>query len=306
MPEILARAKVNLCLHVGAQRRDGLHDIFSLAVFPRLGDTLSAEKAGDLSLAIDGDFSEALKGLDPASNLVMRAARLLRAETGYDGGAALRLTKVLPAASGVGGGTADAAAALVLLRTLWQVPVSDAALSAMAFRLGADGPLCLWPLLDDTTTSAVVTGAGEQVMAGPRMPPLWICLVNPLMAVSTAEVFRLFDSDPARTVADRLAFAPCYATHQSLGAVLERTRNDLAPSAMQLCPQIAVMLKQLRAQPGCMLARMSGSGATCFGLFTSAAAAAKAANSARGRGWWAMNAALEGGCASPDDATGGV
>ncbi|NHK28759.1 4-(cytidine 5'-diphospho)-2-C-methyl-D-erythritol kinase [Parvularcula flava] len=306
MAELLARAKVNLCLHVGATRPDGLHDIFSLAVFPMLGDRLVAEPSDYLSLTIDGHFAGALAGLAPASNLVLRAARLLQGEPGGQGtvgkgpdgkgkGARLRLTKNLPPASGIGGGTADAAAAMVLLRDLWGLKTGDQRLMALSFLLGADGPLCLAPHLlagrAGALCSAIATGAGEQVRAGPVMAPFWMLLVNPGQAVSTAAIFRLYDADPPAGPADRVAFGSSCASLQDLGSTLALTRNDLAGPAISLCPAIRDVLSFLERQPGCSFSRMSGSGATCFGLFSSQQAARKAASAARGRGWWAESAA---------------
>jgi len=294
--DFLARAKVNLCLHVGALRPDGMHDIFSLAIFPAIGDRLSAEPAAELSLTIDGPFAGALAGLAPDSNLVLKAARLLQDEAGAaEKGARLQLTKCLPPASGIGGGTADAAAALILLRDLWQLPISDNRLVSLSFRLGADGPLCLAPYLpggrSGRISSAIATGAGEHVRAGPVLPPLWILLVNPGEAVSTAQIFHLFDTDPPSGPADRTAFAPSYKCLQDLGAALAQTSNDLAGPAISLCPAIRDVLSFIERQPGCVFSRMSGSGATCFGLFSSRQAALKAGNAARGRGWWAECAA---------------
>lgn len=296
MAELLARAKVNLCLHVGATRPDGLHDIFSLAMFPMTGDRLVAEPADDLTLTIDGPFAGALAGLAPGDNLVLRAARLLAGQPGADGkGAELRLTKNLPPASGIGGGTADAAAAMVLLRDLWQLKTSDRRLMALSFLIGADGPLCLAPHLfgkrGGGLFSAIATGAGEHVRAGPLMPPFWMLLVNPGQGVSTAAIFRLYDSDSPAGPTDRMAFRPAYASLQDLGATLALTRNDLSAPAISLCPAIGDVLSFLERQPGCGFSRMSGSGATCFGLFNSRQAAVKAGNAARGRGWWAECAA---------------
>ena len=292
MPSLLARAKVNLCLHVGGRRPDGLHDIATLAVFPALGDIIAAEPADDLTLAIDGPFAPALGTLKSDDNLVMRAARLLQSETGRRQGARITLTKHLPPASGIGGGTADAAAALILLRDLWQDDISDAALSALSFRLGADGPLCLMPYLTGSA-SAVAQGAGEQIAPGPILPPLWICLANPRRHVPTGPVFAGLSPRGAGTLARGPAMPVRFADHAALTAFLETTTNDLADPAMALCPEIAAVGTMLSNMPGCLIARMSGSGATCFGLFASAAAAQRAARRAEGEGWWAQAAALE-------------
>ena len=269
----LAPAKVNLFLHVTGRRADGYHDLDSLAVFPGAADQLTAEAAAALTLDLVGPFGAGLAG-EP-DNLVLRAARALAARAGIQAGARLVLHKHLPVASGIGGGSADAAAALRVLSRLWDVSLPDADMHAIASRLGADVPVCLASL------PARMAGVGVCLGPAPALPPLGMVLVNPRVAVSTPAVFQ------ARTG----PFSPLARLPQSwpdmdaMVAGLAETANDLEAPAARLCPEIAGVLAWLRAQPGCRLARMSGSGATCFGLFPPSASAAVARTAPAD--WWA-------------------
>lgn len=280
-----APAKVNLYLHIGPLRRDGLHDIASLFVFAKDGDVIRVEKAKDLSLSLEGPFAGPLKDAPPEKNLVFRAAQILARQCGVRQGAAITLEKHLPVAAGVGGGSADAAAALRALIALWDAEISDAALSRLAFSLGADVPACL------ARAPVNVSGAGEILAKGPALPPLWICLVNPRIEMPTGPIFRAFDAAtaaPEKPVCDPFR-APAYAM---LRAAMARTRNDLEPFAIQRAPVIRKVIDYLASAPGALGARMSGSGATCFALFSSREGAARAAAASRARGWWAMASAL--------------
>ncbi|GAC1340958.1 MAG: 4-(cytidine 5'-diphospho)-2-C-methyl-D-erythritol kinase [Acetobacteraceae bacterium] len=271
-----ARAKVNLFLHVLGRRPDGYHLLDSLAVCPGAADEVRAEPAEALTLAVEGPFAAGLAD----DNLVLRAARALAAAAGGRG-ARLVLDKRLPVASGIGGGSADAAATLRLLTRLWGVAVPPAALAAIALELGADVPVCL------LAEPARMGGIGELLGVAPILPACGIVLVNPGVAVSTAEVFRARDSgfsEPA-VLPPRWADAPAMATD------LAALRNDLEAPALRLCPPVGEVLAWLRTQPGCLLARMSGSGATCFGLFAEEGAAQAVA--ARGpSAWWRWGGAL--------------
>ncbi|MCI5047811.1 MAG: 4-(cytidine 5'-diphospho)-2-C-methyl-D-erythritol kinase [Aquisalinus sp.] len=286
MPDTLqkrAPVKVNLCLHVGPVREDGLHELASLAVFPQFGDVISVSPASALTLEVTGLFAVQLRDLPPESNLVMRAARALQDAAGTDKGAKITLEKHVPAASGIGGGTSDATTTLFLLRELWQAEISDAALHTLAFTIGADGPVCLMPHLT-TTASVVMSGAGEKVARGPDLPDVWMCLVNPLQEVPTGPVFRAFDeANPAPVLPD----LPRFTTMGDFG---DATRNDLQPFAEQLCPGIVSVLATLSAQSDVIWTRMSGSGATCFGLYETAEAAMAAADHAKQHGWWSKAA----------------
>jgi len=230
-------------------------------VFAGIGDEVHAAPAGALTLAIDGPEAGAL--VAEPDNLVLRAARGLAASAGRDAAAALRLTKRLPVASGIGGGSADAAAALRALGGLWGVRPDEA--SALA--LGADVPACL------ACRPVRMSGVGEVLDPVPPIPTLGIVLANPRLALPTPAVFarRSRPFSPPAALASRWPDVSSFV--HDLGAL----RNDLEAPAMALCPPIAAVLAALRALPGCLLTRMSGSGATCFGLFATPAAAAAAA-----------------------------
>ena len=277
--EETAPAKVNLFLHVVGRRSDGYHLLDSLAVFPAVGDALRATPAEVLSLALAGPFGGALQA-EP-DNLVLRAARGLAELTGVRTGARLTLVKTLPVASGIGGGSADAAAALRLLGRLWGVAPAAEALRALALRLGADVPVCL------TGRPARMGGVGDVLSPAPDLPACGLVLVNPGVAVSTPDVFRARSGRFSAPAALPSGWLDAVAMARDLAAL----GNDLEPPAVTLCPVIGTVLAALRAAPGCLLARMSGSGATCFGLFADAVAAAAAAEGVRRPGWWVWGGA---------------
>lgn len=281
----IAPAKINLYLHVGGMRRDGLHDLASLFVFADGGDVVTAEKSRGLSLEITGPFGGWLSREPVEQNLVMRAARLLRSETGVTEGASLTLDKRLPIASGVGGGSADAAAALRALVRLWRAPIAETKLRRLAFSLGADVPACL------DKSPVEVSGAGEILTAGPALPPLWVCLCNPLVPMPTGPVFRAFDTEFPAPPAP-VAVKPASVLYAGVKEFFENSRNDLQPIAIRRRPVVQMVLDRLARRPGVIAVRMSGSGATVFGLFTSAQAATRAAASMAGTGWWSMSAQI--------------
>lgn len=270
-----AHAKINLALHVRARRPDGYHTLETLFAFAEDGDRLTATRASALSLTVDGPFAAALAGDDPADNLVLRAATMLREAFRVEAGAALRLDKRLPVASGIGGGSADAAAALRLLSRLWDLPPADARIIGIARALGADVPACL--------ASIAVRGEGrgdalEPIpAAGLSGTPL--LLVNPGIGLSTAAVFAGWDGR------DRGALG----AGDPWASALEG-RNDLEPAALALVPAIGDALALLHAAAGVRLARMSGSGATCFALFDSTEArdVATLAIARASPGWWLL------------------
>ncbi len=268
-----ARAKVNLHLHVVGRRPDGYHLLDSLAVFPGAADLLSARPAPALTLQIEGPFGAGLAA-EP-DNLVLRAARALAQATGVTTGAALVLDKRLPVASGIGGGSADAAATIRLLSRLWGAALPPARALALAAGLGADVPVCLGQ------RPARMGGIGEVLGPAPALPAYGMALLNPGVAVSTPAVFRARDpgfSPPA-------ILPPAWPDAAAMAHDLARLSNDLEAAALALAPPIATALAWLRARPGCLLARMSGSGATCFGLFADAPAAQRAVASLPA-GWW--------------------
>lgn len=278
MAQERARAKVNLFLHVLGRRPDGYHLLDSLVVFPGAADTLSAEPDDGLTLAITGPFAAALDG----DNLVLRAARAFAAMTGVKEGARLVLEKRLPVASGIGGGSADAAAALRLLNRMWKSAVPVSTLNAIALELGADVPVCL------LSEPIRMGGIGEILEVAPILPSCGIVLVNPGLAVSTADVFRARStgySGPA-------ALPPHWADAAAMAADLSRLRNDLEAPALALCPPVAQTLAWLRRESGCLLARMSGSGATCYGLFATKEQAADLAARAPSP-WWAWGGPIQ-------------
>jgi 4-diphosphocytidyl-2-C-methyl-D-erythritol kinase len=268
-----AHVKLNLALHVRRRRADGYHDIETLFAFCADGDTIAAGPADALTLTIDGPFADGLS--TGADNLVLRAADALRRAAGTTAGAAIRLTKRLPVASGIGGGSADAAAALRLLGRLWGVAVPGAELHAIAAALGADVPACLASrACRGDARGDALTPVDEATLAG--MPAL---LVNPRVAVPTGPVFAGWDG------ADRGPLA----AGDPLAAALAG-RNDLEPPARAIAPAVADAVTLLAAGDGVRLARMSGSGATCFALYASAEArdAAAARIMAARPGWWRL------------------
>jgi 4-diphosphocytidyl-2-C-methyl-D-erythritol kinase len=273
MASRFAPAKVNLFLHVTGKRADGYHLLDSLAVFPNVGDVVHAQPAEALSLEISGRFGGVLQA-EP-DNLLLRAARLLKA----GGGAALALEKNLPVASGIGGGSADAAAALILLARMWGL---DADLHGPALALGADVPVCL------ASTPARMGGIGEILAPAPALPAFGMVLVNPGVAVATPAVFR------ARTggFTPPAALPDHWPDAQAMAADLAGTTNDLQAAAIGLQPVIGEVLETLAALPGALLARMSGSGATCFAIFPNAAQAAAAAAQINRPGWWVWGGGL--------------
>lgn len=280
--EEAAPAKVNLFLHVTGRRADGYHLLDSLAVFGPAADRLTAAPAEGLSLALEGPFGAALQA-EP-DNLVLRAARALATAAGVAPRAALTLRKHLPVASGIGGGSADAAAALRLLNRMWAAGLDDAALRALAARLGADVPVCV------ASTPARMQGVGELVSPGPRLPPCGLLLVNPGVPLATPAVFRA--RAPGFSAEARLPAS--WSDAAAMAADLARLTNDLEAPARVLCPEVGEVLAALAALPDALLARMSGSGATCFALFATPAEA-RAAEGRLPAQWWRSGGGLYGG-----------
>lgn len=264
----LAPAKVNLALHVTRRREDGYHDLESLVVFADVADELGAVPAAADSLSIGGPFARGL-GVGE-TNLVSRAVAAFRSRwpDAVGTGLALHLTKNLPVAAGIGGGSADAAAALRLMAGLSSHSIPLADLTDIAARLGADVPACL------VSMPLVAWGVGEVLAPLPDFPACHIVLVNPMVPLATADVFRRLrahDNYP-------LPELPAPLTRPAqLGIWLAETRNDLQPPAVKLVPVIGDIIAQLAETQGCILARMSGSGATVFGLFGSSGQAHQAA-----------------------------
>ncbi|CAN5377172.1 4-(cytidine 5'-diphospho)-2-C-methyl-D-erythritol kinase [soil metagenome] len=269
-----APAKINLALHVRGRRADGFHEIETLFAFLRDGDQITAERYAENELTVTGPFAAALAGHD---NLVSRAASAFSAAFAPDARYRLSLAKHLPIASGIGGGSADAAATLRALARLEGVDPSDPRLIGIAEALGSDVPACL------LGKAALGTGRGELLAPLDGLGAMPVLLVNPGVAVSTAAVFKAWDGKDLGPI----------GSSGEMNAAREG-RNDLQPAALDLAPEIGDVLAALAGQPGVVLARMSGSGATCFGLFENAAAmvAASAVIAAAHPDWWRLESAL--------------
>jgi 4-diphosphocytidyl-2-C-methyl-D-erythritol kinase len=266
-----APAKVNLFLHVTGRRADGYHVLDSLAVFPLVGDFVHAAPADGLTLTITGRFGGVLRA-EP-ENLVLRAARALASAAGLAPRAALTLEKDLPVASGIGGGSADAAAALRVLSKMWGL---DVALHDIALSLGADVPVCV------DSRPRRMGGIGEVLRPAPALPKFWMVLVNPGVAVSTPAVFKARAGD----FSPEAVLPQGWADARSMAGDLSRLANDLEAPAIALAPAIGEVLAALRADEACLLARMSGSGATSFGLYASPADARRAVLRIERPDWW--------------------
>lgn len=263
-------AKINLALHIRARRADGYHLLETLFAFAETGDVLTAVPAADFALEIIGPFADDLAG--ESDNLVLRAVRHLAAANGIRTGLHLKLDKRLPIAAGIGGGSADAAAALRLAARIWGPENLERPPAALAADLGADVPACL------AARTCFGTGIGETltpVEDGLGIAGRPVLLVNPRVACPTGPVFAAWDQED---------FGPLAPADWSIA------RNDLEAPALRLVPAIGAVLAALRAQPETQLARMSGSGATCFALFDTIAdrdaAAARLAKDAPG--WWQL------------------
>jgi 4-diphosphocytidyl-2-C-methyl-D-erythritol kinase len=268
-----APAKVNLWLNVVGRRADGYHLLESLVAFTDLADEIAAAPADRLTLTVDGPLAPALSG--EADNLVLKAARLMADRASVPPRAALHLTKRIPIAAGLGGGSADAAAALRALVELWRVALPVEELFDLAARLGADVPMCL------AGRAALVSGVGERLVPAPPLPECAILLVNPGVALPTAEVFaaRRGSFSPERPL------APPWTDLASFAAALAGRGNDLTDAAMTLRPAVGEVLAFLRKTGDVRHVAMSGSGATCFALYDTIEEAQRAAANVPSA-WW--------------------
>jgi len=268
-----AHAKVNLWLNVVGRRADGYHLLDSLVAFVDLADRVEASAADRLSLVLDGPSSPSLLG--EADNLVLKAARRLADRAGVAPRAAIRLTKDIPVAAGLGGGSADAAATLRELVDLWRVAMPQEELFDLAQSLGADVPMCL------ASRAALVSGIGEGLTPAPPLPPAAILLVNPRSALATRDVFAALDGRFSQP-------RPLHRPWRDLSEFVRELQwrgNDLSAAAISLSPVIADVLAFLRGTAGVRFAGMSGSGATCFALYDSLDAAGSAAGLVPSA-WW--------------------
>lgn len=273
----MARAKINLALHVTGQRDDGYHLLDTLVTFADYGDVVVVDPSDDLTLSVTGPYAKTL--CSDAENLVLRAATALRdrfaGPTSTRQGAHIALEKNLPIASGIGGGSADAAATLLALNELWQLGAAASELAEVGLAIGADVPMCL------AAVPCRATGIGEQLHPA-DLPSFAVVLVNPGVEVSTPQIFSRLESrsNPAM---------PSLPEGVSWLSWLEKQRNDLQRPAIEQQPIIANCLTHL-TENGSALARMSGSGATCFGLFATDQDAALAARSIQSSqpNWWVV------------------
>ena len=278
--QVLAPAKINLALHVTGQRADGYHLLDSLVTFTEFGDLLSIEAGEGLSLTLSGDRSVGLNA--DGDNLVLRAANLLREHVSRpELGASVHLEKILPVASGIGGGSADAAATLIGLNNLWDLNLNLTTLQELALPLGADIPMCL------AGTPARVRGKGE-LIEPIALNSLALVLLNPGVAVSTPQTFQSLHQKNNAPLDDPMSLVG--ASSREVARYLSQQRNDLQPAAMEIAPAIGECLDVLERQESCLVARMSGSGATCFGLFGSIEAAETTAADIRQAfpQWWVV------------------
>jgi 4-diphosphocytidyl-2-C-methyl-D-erythritol kinase len=284
-----APAKVNLYLHVGAPGVDGYHPICSLMAFADVGDEVMAYEAEALELAVRGPFAKGLAGDD--DNLVLKAARaLIAAARRPMAPFGLVLEKRLPVAAGLGGGSSDAGAALRLLREALSLTLDDAQLEAVAASLGADGAACLWG------RPTVAEGRGERLSPAPQMPVIDAVLASPGAPVSTAEVYRRFDAQGRFGEVSPPRAPEAFEDAVELAAWLATQRNDLEAAAVAVAPEVAAVLETLAGEPECLLARVSGSGGTCFALCASdiEAESLAARIGAMAPGWWVRRCRLGG------------
>jgi len=253
-----APAKVNLFLHVGPPDETGYHPICSLMAFADIGDRVSLRAADAFEFQVVGPFG---RGLEGAENLVARAARALLGEVRRPVAPfGLVLEKQLPVAAGLGGGSSDAGAALRLLREALGMPVNDDRLEAVAADLGADGAACLWG------RPVVAQGRGEKLSPAPQLPSLDAILVNPGVPVSTPAVYRAFDERKQFGAVEPPPAPEAFESAAELAAWLAYQRNDLEAAAIEVAPEVGQVLGALAEEPETLLARVSGSGGTCFAL----------------------------------------
>jgi 4-diphosphocytidyl-2-C-methyl-D-erythritol kinase len=291
----LAPAKVNLYLHVGAPGPDGYHPLCSLMAFADFGDRLSTYEADVLSLDIRGPFAAGLSA--DADNLVARAAVALIGEARRPlPPIGITLEKRLPIASGLGGGSSDAGAALRLLSDEFRFSLGDERLEALAASLGADGAACLW------ARPVTAQGRGERLSPAPGLPELDIVLVNPGVQVSTAEVYRRFDAAGAFGDIEPPPAPDAFETAAELAGWLSVQRNDLEAAAIAVAPEVGAVLETLANEPETLLARVSGSGGTCFALCASDIEAESLAErlEAMAPNWWVKRCRLGGPWPDPD------
>ena len=280
---VFAPAKVNLYLHVTGRLDNGYHTLDSLIAFADAGDSIDIEPAPDFEFHVRGPYAKLFKPKEidaspDSSNLAVQAAWSLARAAQKNLNVRITLTKNLPLASGLGGGSADAAAVIWGLCEWWNISRSAHYLPGLMAKLGADVPVCF------PCKTARVRGIGDILDAAPLVGETPIVLVNPGKHCSTAEVFTLFDAK----YKEPMALPESLENYKDLIAFLKTRDNDLQKPALEVAPEISSALKALESQKGCGFARMTGSGATCFGLFENEAQAQKAARgiAVKNKGWW--------------------
>jgi len=278
-----APAKINLYLRVTGQRADGYHLLDSLFAFAGIHDVIDVSESEDLTLNIDGPFANEIS--NNQNNLVLRAATGLARIAGRQPCGAIRLSKRLPVASGMGGGSSDAAATIRALSELWDIQLSKKDLQTLALELGADVPACL------TGKAAFISGIGEIIEMAPPIPAASLVLVNPGIAVSTPDVFR----NRQGPFSDTTPFSHTPKDAHELASLLSQYGNDLRSPAEKLAPVITEVLHAMTRLDGALFTEMTGSGATCFALFDDPATASRAAISLRQKrpDWWIEATSLE-------------
>lgn len=283
---VFAPAKINLTLKVGRPRADGYHPLQSVVAFADIGDVVEAQEGDALSLAIQGDFAEGLSA--GADNLVLRAANALAEAASVAPRARLSLEKNLPIASGIGGGSSDAASTLTALNELWNLNWPSQRLAGLGAKLGADVPVFF-----SGGGAAHMTGVGEQ-FTRMRAPSLAAVLVNPLRPLSTPSVYREFDRLGLGSDLNVDAAPPAWSTGAEAIAAMRLLGNDLEPAASALMPAVGDIIAELRALAGISHAALSGSGATVFAIVEDAARAEELADEliGRHREWWIQEATL--------------
>lgn len=284
---IFAPAKINLFLHLTGRRSDGYHTLQSLVGFADIGDMVEIEPAESFGFSIDGPFAETLKkeGMDGDNNLVVKAAQGLARIVDKPLDIHIRLTKNLPVAAGLGGGSSDAAAVIWGLQEYWSLSRDTPYLWPLMTRLGADVPMCLH------CQPQIVEGIGEELKPAPLMQEIPILLVNPMQSCSTADVYL---RSASKVYKDKINAPAGFSSIFEMVAFLRKCDNDLFDSAVSLLPEIRNVMAALETQKDCLFARMSGSGASCFGLFETMREAQKAAKiiSKDNPDWWVKTAWL--------------
>ncbi|NCT41544.1 MAG: 4-(cytidine 5'-diphospho)-2-C-methyl-D-erythritol kinase [Alphaproteobacteria bacterium] len=286
---VFAPAKVNLYLHVTNKLRNGYHALDSLVMFADVGDEIEITRSDEFQFTIDGPLAHSLKGRDidagpQSGNLVVKAAWRLARLFDRMPDVAVRLTKNLPLGAGIGGGSADAAAVIWGLCSIWDIARDDARVVDLLASLGADVPVCF------AAMSARIKGVGDVFEAVPALPELSCVLVHPGKPCGTVDVFQRYDG----RFREMVALPKSFGTYETLIMLLKRCNNDLRDGAISFVPEIDNVLQALTVQDGCDLARISGSGSCCFGLFADNALAQDAAQALQDDNpdWWVRAATL--------------